>query len=243
VSTVNRSLVAWIAVVMLLLGAGGCKKSVEGEQQRWKSGVEDVKALTATYAGFKPALEQRLAKATEIHDAADSLEGDEKIDKLSEASSTLMAGWVRDLQGLDEAMKALRTKRVEAAAQAGDASSRLGATVAAEDAQKALDRAQKALEAGAKDEASATAVVKSVKSDIETAAKAVDTVLKADKSKKDDKAATEEAKDAKDAAAKAEADAKVAPWKCEYCGAENPHDEGSCKACGAPKTPVKTPVK
>lgn len=237
VSTVHRSLVAWLAVVMLLLG--GCKKSVEGEQQAWRTNVEQVKGLSATYPGFAPPLEARLTKATELHDAADSLDGDAKIDKLSEANSALMAGWVRDLQGLDEAMKTLRTKRVEAAAQAGDESSRLGAKVAAEDAQKALDRAQKALETGAKDEAGATAVVKSVKSDIDTAAKAVDAVLKADKSKKDEKAATQDAKDAKDAKAKAEADAKVAPWKCEYCGAENPHDEASCKSCGAPKAAAK----
>jgi hypothetical protein len=233
VSTVNRTLVAWLAVVMLLIG--GCQKSVEGEQQAWKRNVEQVKALMATYPGFQPALDQRLTKATELRDAADALDGDAKIDKLSEANSALMAGWVRDLQGLDESMKSLRTKRVEAAAQAGDESSRLGAKVAAEDAQKALDRAQTALATGAKDEASATAVVKSVKSDIDTAAKAVQSVLEADKSKKDEKAAKEEAKDAKDAAEKAAAEAKVAPWKCEYCGAENPHDEANCKSCGAPK--------
>ena len=238
VSTVNRTLVAWLAVVMLLL-AGGCKKSVEGEQQAWKTNVEQVRGLTATYAGFRPALEARLTKATELHDAADSLDGDAKIEKLSEANSALMTGWVRDLQGLDEAMKDLRTKRVEAAAQAGDESTRLGAKVAAEDAQRALDRAQKALETGAKDEAGATAVVKSVKSDIETAVKAVESVLKADKSKKDGKAAEVEAKDAKDAAAKAEADAKVAPWKCEYCGTENPHDAATCNSCGAPKAATK----
>jgi hypothetical protein len=227
--------VAWLAVLLLVLGLPGCKKSVEGEQAAWKSNVEQVKALQATYPGFQPALEQRMTKATELHDAAEGLDGDAKIDKLGEANSALMTGWVRDLKGLDEAMKDLRTKRVEAAAQAGDESTRLGAKVAAEDAQKALDRAQKALETGAKDEASATAVVKSVKSDIETAAKAVDAVLKADKSKKDEKAAKEEAKEAKAAEEKAAAEAKVAPWKCEYCGTENPHDEANCKSCGAPK--------
>jgi len=239
VSIVHRTLVAWLAVVMLVLAPAGCKKSVEGETKAWKTNVEQVKALIATYPGFQPALEQRLTKATEVHDAADALDGDAKIDKLAEANSTLMGGWVRDLQGLEEAMKDLRTKRVEAAAKAGDESSRLGAKVAAEDAQKALDRAQKALETGAKDDASAAAVIKSVKSDIETAAKAVETVLKADKDKKDDKAAKQQADDAKAAAEKAAAEAKVAPWKCEYCGTENPHDEANCKSCGAPKAAAK----
>lgn len=236
-STVNRTLVAWLAVVVLLLG--GCKKSVEGELQSWKTNTEQVNALMAQYPGFKPALEQRVVKANELKNEADGLDGDAKIEKLGAANSALMSGYVRDLKALDEAMKDLRTKRVEAAAQAGDESSRLGAKVAAEDASKALDRAQKALETGAKDEASATAVVKSVKSDIETAAKAVEAVLKADKSKKDDKAAKVEATDAKAAATKADAEAKVAPWKCEYCGAENPHDETNCKSCGAPKSVAK----
>ena len=236
-SIVPRTLVAWLAVLMLLLG--GCKKSIEGEQQAWKTNTEQVKGLMATYPGFKAPLEARLTKAGELHDSADSLDGDAKIDKLAEANSTLMAGWVRDLQGLDEAMKDLRTKRVEAAARAGDESTRLGAKVAAEDAQKALDRSQKALETGAKDEAGATAVVKSVKSDIDTAAKAVKAVLDADKGKKDEKVAEQETKDAKDAAAKAEAEAKVAPWKCEYCGTENPHDATSCTSCGAPKAAEK----
>jgi hypothetical protein len=237
VSTVNKTLVAWLAVVMLLLG--GCKKSVEGELASWKSNTEQVNGLMAQYPGFKPALEQRMTKANELKNAADTLDGDPKIEKLAEANSALMAGYVRELAGLDEAIKSLRTKRVEAATQAGDESSRLGAKVAAEDAQKALDRAEKALVSGAKDEASATAVVKTVKSDIETAAKAVDAVLKADKSKKDEKAAAGDAKEAKEAAAKVEADAKVAPWKCEYCGGENPHDEANCKSCGAPKSVAK----
>ncbi len=222
---------------MLLLG--GCKKSVEGELQAWKSNTEQVTALMAQYPGFKPALEQRVTKANELKNAADGLSGDAQIEKLSEANSALMSGYVRDLKAIDESMKDLRTKRVEAASQAGDESSRLGAKVAAEDASKALDRAEKALAAGANDEASATAVVKSVKSDIETAAKAVESVLKADKNKKDEKAASVEASDAKAAAAKAEAEAKVAPWKCEFCGGENPHDEANCKSCGAPKSAAK----
>ena len=63
-STVNRILVAWLAVLMLLLG--GCKKSVEGEQQAWKTNTEQVKGLVATYPGFKAPLEARLTKAGEV---------------------------------------------------------------------------------------------------------------------------------------------------------------------------------
>lgn len=240
VSTVNRTLVVWLAMAMLLLG--GCKKSVEGEQASWKSNVQKVSALMATYPGFKPALEERMGKATAIYETAEGMDGEAKANKIGEANSALMGGYVRDLQKLEKDMKDLRTKRVEAAAKAGDESSRLGAKVAAEDASKALDRADKALASGAKDEASATAVVKKVKDDIATATKAVGAVLDADKSKKDEKNAekkatkdVKDAKEAKEAKAKADADAKVAPWKCEYCGTENPHGEANCKSCGAPR--------
>ena len=221
---------------MLLLGSVSCKKSVEGEQAAWRSNVDKVTALMAAHPGFKPALEERMTKATAIHDAAEGLDGDAKAEKLDEANSALMAGYVRDLQQLEKDMKELRTKRVEAAAKAGDESSRLGAKVAAEDAGKALDRADEALASGAKDEASATAVVKKIKDDIATATKAVEAVLEADKAKKDEKKAAAEASDAKEAKASADAEAKVAPWKCEFCGTENPHDESSCKSCGAPKS-------
>jgi hypothetical protein len=236
-STFTRTFLALLAALMLVLT--GCKKSVEGETKKWEDNVAHVKELMAKYPGFKPALEARLKSATTVYDAAASLADDAKIEKLAAANTAITKDFVAGLDALEPKMKQLREKRVEAAAKAGDESSRLGAKVAAEDAQKALDRAEKSLEAGAADEASAAVVVAKIASDIDTAAAAVDKVLAVDKDKKDDAKAAADAKSAADAKAKAEADAKVAPWKCEYCGAENKAEHGKCESCGAPRGETK----
>lgn len=224
-----------VVVIGLSLALAGCSKSVEGETRKWSSNTARIGELSAQYPGFKSALEARKAAAQELHDAADKLDGEAKINKLAEANSALMKGFVDDLGDLDDKMKRLRDKRVEAAAQAGDESTRLAAKVAAEDAQKAIDRADAALRAGAADEAAATAVLRKIDGDLDTALRAVDKVLAVDKKKKDDAAAQKQAEvDAKASADAAEA-AKVAPWKCDHCDSMNPHDETQCKSCGAPR--------
>ncbi len=236
-ANVGRILIAWAAVLVLLVG--GCKQSVEGETQAWERNVAQVKELAAQYPGFKPALDARLAAAQKIHDAAEGLGDEAKIAKLSEANTTIRKDFVGDLAGLDDKMKKLRESRAEAAAKAGDESSRLGAKVAAEDAKGALDRAEATLAKGAADEAAAAAVVKKIAADLDAAQSAIDKVVGADKQKKTDAEADAKAKADADAKAKAEAEAKVAPWKCEYCGHENAHDLGKCEQCGAPKSEEK----
>ena len=56
-----------------LMFAGGCKKTVEGEQQAYESNVAEVTALKATYPGFAGVLDARLQNAKGIHDSASSL--------------------------------------------------------------------------------------------------------------------------------------------------------------------------
>lgn len=231
----SRALFTWLTAAALVIGA--CSKTVEGESKKWEANSAKVTELAAQYPGFKPALEARKQAAKKIHDAADGLEGDAKIQKLSEANAAMMAGFVDDLDDLDDKIKHLRETRVEAASD--DAASRLGAKVAAEDAQKAIDRADATLRQGAADEASAAAVLKKIESDLDAAQAAVDKVLTAAKGKKDaaeaDKKASEDAKKADSAAA----EAKVAPWKCEYCGSSNAHDKTSCESCGAARADKK----
>lgn len=226
-------------VVMLfaaaLMFAGGCKKTVEGEQQAYEANVADVTALKATYPGFAGVLDARLQNAKGIYDASASLSGDAQIAKLSEANGALSGGFVSDLRALEKKIEELRGKRVEAAAKAGDESSRLAAKVAADDAEKTLDRVEEQLKSGASDEAGANAVVAKAKGDVETALAAVSKVLAVDADKKEAKQAAEDEKSAKEAKDKADADAKVADWKCEYCGGTNKHDAKTCESCGAPR--------
>lgn len=238
--TILRSLPSlFSSLCLMVLLLVGCSKTAEGEQKAWTGNVQTVNELIATYPGFKPALEARLASATQTFDAAASLSGDEQVAKMAEANSALMQGFVRDLKGIERRMKELREKRVQAAAQAGDESTRLGAKLAAEDAQKALDRAQAALEEGAGDESSANAILAKVTADLKTAQSTIDKVLEADRSKKAEAEAKDEAAAEADAKAKADAEAKVAPWTCEYCESQNPHDATKCSSCGAPRAEQK----
>ncbi|MCB9567812.1 MAG: hypothetical protein H6710_11490 [Myxococcales bacterium] len=228
-------------VIAAALVLGACSKSVEGETKKWTANTTKVSELEAQYPGLKPALEARKASAQKIYDDAAKLDGDAKIEKLAEANRALMTGFVDDLDDLDDKMKRLREARVEAASMAGDESSRLGAKVAAVDAEKALERAEAALKTGASDEASAAAVLKKVVSDIDTAQTAVNKVISADQAKKSAADAEKKAAEAKVDDAKAADEAKVAPWKCGYCDAENPHDAGNCNSCGAPRSGDKKP--
>ncbi len=233
----TRALFVLLMSVFFVLS--GCSKSVEGETKKWKANEAKIAELSAQYPGFKPALEARKAKAKAIYDAASGLDGDAKIKKLAEANSAMTQGFVSELSNLSRELKELREKRVEAATKAGDKSSQLGAKVAAEDAQKTIDRVDATLKTGAKDEASANAVLKKVAADIDTAQSAIDKVLKIDQEKKDAKAADVKAKADAKAAEKAAADAKVADWKCEYCDTVNKHDVTKCSSCGAARPAAK----
>lgn len=140
----------FLLLTLFVFGVGGCKKTVENQTAAWKSNVRTVKALQAEYPGFGPALQARLDEAEPMHEAASSLEGDGAIDKLSAANSTLMKGFVRDLDRVEKLTKDLREARVEVTAKASDPSIREGAKLAAADAEKALSRTEATLKRGAK---------------------------------------------------------------------------------------------
>lgn len=227
--SLTRVLFLWLTALMLIVGA--CTKTVEGESKKWTANTAKVAELAATYPGFKDVLEARKAAAKKIFDAAEGLDEAQKIEKMAEANRTLMGGFVDDLEDLEGEIKELREKRVEAASKAGDEATQLAAKVAADDVQQTLERVEARLQDGASDEAGANAVLKKITADLKTAEEAVDKVLKADQEKKD--AAEADKKAADDA--KAADEAKTAPWKCEYCGSSNPHEEKSCASCGAPR--------
>ena len=95
---VLRTVMTVLASLLLLVSS--CKKTVEGESQRWEAGVTEVKGLMAQYPGFKPALEARLARAQGIYDAASSLGEEQKIAKMAEANGELRKDFVGELTGL-----------------------------------------------------------------------------------------------------------------------------------------------
>ncbi len=239
VTALRTALLPFLLLTLFVFGLGGCKKTVENQTAAWKSNVKSVEALMAKYPGFKPALQARMDEAKPIHEAATSLEGDAAIDKLSSANSTLMKGFVRDLDKVETMTKKLREARVDATTKAKDASIREGAKVAAADAEKALSRAEETLKKGAKSPKDADVIVKKIISDLETAQKALDKVTGAQSDKDDKDKADKDEAEAKEAKKEADKKAAVADWKCEYCGNANKHDAKECGGCGAPKSGKK----
>lgn len=226
----QTSLLAFLTAILLVVG---CSKTAEGETKSWKANTDKVEALMAEYPGMKPALEQRLEAAKETWAEAEGMSGDAQVEKMAAANSELMGGFVGQLKGLDRKLKKLRESKVDAAAQAGDSSSRLAAKVAADDAQSTIERVERMLKEGAEDEAAATALMSKISADLKTAQSAVDRVTKADKNKRKAKAKDAKAKDAKVKADKDAAEAKKADWTCQYCDKKNKHDARECSGCGA----------
>lgn len=234
---------ALLALFSAILLFAACSKTPEGETKKWEANKKDVNALIAQYPGMKPALEARMTTATKTWDAAAGMSGDEQVTKMASANSELGAGFVGQLKGLDAKLKKLRETTAEVAAKAGK-DQQLGAKVAAEDAQKTVTRVEATLKTGAKDEAAATAVMKKILSDIDTAQSALGKVAKVGKDKAEKKAGDAKAETDKAATDKAATEAKVADWTCEFCSTANKHDVKSCTSCGAPKgVDKKAPAK
>lgn len=221
----------WSLVLVLvgMVAIGACKKSVEGESKAWTSNTAQVKELLTLYPAFAPAINEQLQTAQAVFDQAKGLAEEQAAEKLAAANSALTKGFVGKLGGLDQRVKGLRGKLVDAATASGDEGDRLGVKVAAEDATKTLAQIEAALKVGAKDVASADVVLKKLDSDLETAEKNIDKVIKAAKSKKDEKASASADKKADEVKKEAE----KAPWTCEYCGSSNAADLTKCSSCGA----------
>ncbi len=236
----HSALLAFFTMIVLVTG---CAKTVEGESKKWDANVTKVNGLAAKYPGMKPAIDARVAAAKATYDSAASLEEKAKIEAMAAANTALTGGFVAKLEAVEPSLAKLRESRIAAASMAGDESSRLGAKLAAEDAQKTIDRVERTLKDGAKDEASATAILDKVTADIETSQKAVDKVLESDKKKAEAKTADKAATDASAGKADADKAAAVADWKCEYCDTSNKHDAASCASCGAAKSAAKPAAK
>lgn len=221
-----------VLAAFVLLFAGACKKSVEGETKSWDSNVQTVKTLMSKYPGFKTPLESALTSATKVMDDAKALTDEEaKIQKMSEANGILNSGWVSDLNKVDDWKKSLRDQVSKVNTGTLDEGDRIAADFAVKNADRALNSVDRTLQSGAQDEATAASVLKSLKSEIDAATKDLAKILGNVKNKQNE--AEKEKKDAEDKA-KAEEE-KVADWKCGYCEKSNKHDAKECGGCGAPR--------
>jgi DNA repair exonuclease SbcCD ATPase subunit len=224
----RRTLVALFAVIALSLVA--CEKTEKGESKRWEQGLTELTELSATYPGFRGAIDLVRSKAESAMETARGIsDKEQRIEAMAIANRSLSSGFIGQLRGVDKQIKKLREQVLSLT---GDAET--------DDEKRVLDEAKKQadatfasvdslLKAGARTPAEASAILEKIDSDLDFAGKALKQVRDRIGARKRAETAAVEAKAAADKAAQE----AVAPWTCGYCDHENPHDARKCSNCSA----------
>lgn len=226
------------ALVLLSLAAliPACSKTVEGESKRWTRNTQQIQKLSALYPGFAAPLKVQLATATTAMESAKKVSDKEAAAKaMSSANGLLSGGFVGKLSNLDGKIKKVQSAATTAATAAADKTDRMAARQVSDAAKQVVKEVKAVLKKGAKDVASAGAILDKADSDLKAAQKNLKTVIDAAKKKKESKEKVkEEKKDEvkKDEVKKEKAKAK---WKCSYCDHMNDPAAGKCTECGAKK--------
>jgi len=235
----NRTLPLLLITLLLV---PGCKKSVEGESKRWTRNTAHVQELAALYPGFKTALKAQRAKAARAMKAAKAVsDKDQSAKKMAEANGMLSGGLVSKLDSTDKKVKSVRDKIVRAATAARDKNDRMAVRAATRNARELLNRTETRLKRGAPEIAAASAILTRAASDLGSAERGLDQVIRAAKNKARAKKAAARARAtptrgaARAKGAAASKPALVAQWTCEYCGAKNKAAATKCSNCGALK--------
>lgn len=235
----NKSRAAAIASALcaaLLLLPAGCKKTVEGESKSWTRNTRRIAELKALYPGFAAPLGERLKQAEAAMAAAKKVSDEgEKAKQMATANATLMRGFVRELDGIDDKIRRVRSKITSAATSARDKSDRAAVRQASADARRVIGEVNARLKKGAASAVAADTILRKVDRDLDEAKRNLDRVISSAKGKQ--QAAQDKAKAKAEATAREEAAKKEAtkPWKCPYCDAMNAHTAMKCKNCNAPR--------
>ena len=212
--------------------AVGCKKSVKGEESRWKAANKTVDELAVVYPSFKAVLDEQRATAKKLYDAAQGIEDKKKkISALSAANKALTLGFVGQLSGVETKIKGLRSKLVAAAGTA-DPAMKSKVKAARKEVNRTLDDVKRRLKRGATSAKEATILVSKITNDLVGAEQIVAQVTPAPKKPATTKA-TKAAGGAGAAVAVPAKKAEPAKWTCEFCDHSNEGKAHTCSNCGA----------
>jgi len=234
----NRGLVVALVGASMMLGAAACKKTVEGENKAWDRNLAKVGELVALYPGFATALKEQQKRAEDAMAAARGISNhEEAAKKMADANALLDSSFVSKLGGIGDKQKQVREKSVTVSSAATDPADAAAAKAAVDDAQRILKNVDDALKTGAPGADAATAVVRKIEDDLQSAGSNLDKVIAAAKAKKEAaaKAATVAPGAAGGGPGAAGAVAKAPDWQCPYCKHMNPDARATCTQCGASK--------
>jgi len=226
-----------IGLLVALLGVlGACKRTEEGESRQWDRAVRELGELSAVYPGFKAALDEVKGGAEAAMSAAQKLSDKEaRIAAMAKANQMLTTGFVDGLSKVDERLDEIRKQLVRLAGDATTEEEKRAFEEAKKQVDKALADVEATLRRGARDVAAATALVRDATKNLDFARDALKQIGERIAARKRSEKAAADEKTASEAAADQAAKDAVAPWTCEYCSHENPHDADKCSNCGAPR--------
>lgn len=224
-----------LAAVFLVVNTA-CKRTVEGENNKWESNKERIGKLKAKYPGFSSPLNEVMTQAEAKFKEAETVSGEEgKIELLSAANKIASPNFVTKLDGLDRKINNIEDLATKAAQAATDESDREAAKSAKRSATVAIENARREVRnAKANSIASAEAVIEGITLNLNRAEDRLEKVLKVAEAKKDAEEKTAEDEKTAEEDAKAAEEEKTAAIKCGYCGTMNEAGALKCSGCKAP---------
>jgi hypothetical protein len=225
---VKKTIGIVVVLAVALVASAGCKKSVKGEESRWKRANQQAGEMAALYPGFKTAIDERRTAASKIHDAAQKLDDEKaKIAKLAEANELLDRGFIDQLGKVDEQLKKLQAAIVDAKGAEVEGAGKARADEAIAQVKRTLSGVEATLKKGAPNAVAAQAVMNKVDKDL-TAARAL--LAKAAPTVAPPQAVADPA---------AADPPEPQPWTCEYCDHANDPEATTCTNCGAARPSAK----
>jgi hypothetical protein len=231
-----KKLLFFALAALLLVANTSCKRTVEGESNKWKANKQSVEQMRANYSNFGAAFDEILEKAeAKMNEAESASSEDQSIKLMAEANGIISSSFVNKLKNFDRKVNDIEDLAAKAAQIPGDHSDNDAAWVAKNSADRAIRDARNSLKsAQISNVAAAEGVVSSAMQNLERAEKRLKDVISKTEKKIDDKEKAEEDKKAQEEAAKAEEEKKAEPVKCGYCGKMNDPGAKECGSCGAP---------
>lgn len=219
-----------LAAIALLTG---CKATVEGETNAWKSNVQNIEKLSVKYPNFKTVLQQSLKEAQPLWDAAQKVSGDEaKIQAMKGANGVLRAPYVASLDGFEDKLRGLRDRGADAQRKIKDAT---GAALASQTTNTANSIDSRLRAANPVSPAEASVLLEGLSKEIADTRSILDKALEAvEKAEKDAKKPAGDSSKPSEATKTTETQ-PVADVKCGYCGTMNKAGYAKCGNCGAPR--------
>jgi chromosome segregation ATPase len=220
----------------LLVATSSCKRTVEGENNRWNANKQEVEEMRAKYSNFEAALDEIMEKAeAKMNEAESASSEDASIKLMTAANSIITSSFVPKLKKFDSKVNDIEDLAAKAAQIPGDHSDNDAAWTAKNSADRAIRDARKSLNSAQINNLSAAeSIVNSAMQNLDRAKSRLNNVISKAKEKQEAKEKAEEDKKAAENAAKTEEKKKAQPVKCSYCGKNNDPGSKECGGCGAP---------